>query len=259
MQNPAIDSSLKLKQKMPLFDLTKLTNVLFIDLETVAAHPTFDQLDERLQLLWEKKARQLNRDEDVDAAAYYEERAGIYAEFGKIVCIGMGFFLQTPDGLEFRCKSMHGHDEKALLEAFSAMLQADNRKKFHWLCAHNGREFDFPYLCRRMLVNKVPLPTLLEELSTKKPWEVPHLDTQDMWKFGDWKSYTSLDLLAAIFGIPSSKDGIDGSMVNTVYHKDNNLETIARYCARDVVVLARLFQCLNGMDYIPDAQVKMVE
>lgn len=244
---------------MAIFDRSKIQNILFIDIETASQHAHFEDLDERLQRQWEKKVAAMAKDIEKPASHFYQDRAAIYAEFGKIICIGMGYFVPVNGQLEFRCKTMHGHDEVALLQNFIQLLNRDNKKNFQWLCAHNGREFDFPYLCRRMLVHRLALPAMLEDLATKKPWEVPHLDTMDMWKFGDWKSYTSLDLLAAIFNIPTSKDDIDGSMVNQVYHQQKDLSAIAQYCLKDVVVLARLFQCLIGMDMIADSQIKMVE
>ncbi|MTI20154.1 3'-5' exonuclease [Fulvivirga sp. RKSG066] len=225
--------------------MATLKNILFLDVETVSAHDTFDQLDERLKAQWARKASFLKREPETTDEELYFKRGGIYAEFGKIVVISLGYFVQVDGKTTFRVTSLADHDEKALLERFKAILEKlDDDLK---LCAHNGREFDFPYLSRRMLINGIKLPSALD-LAGKKPWEVNHLDTMDMWKFGDWKHYTSLELMAALFGIESSKSTIDGSMVNEVYHKDNDLQRIADYCKDDVIVTAQLYCKLKSID-----------
>lgn len=222
-----------------------LKDILFIDIETVSAAGSYDQLNERLKTLWSRKASFLKKDETTTEEELYFRRAGIYAEFGKVVTIGMGFFQQEESGLTFRVKALYDNDEKALLEKFSSVLarmKSDNLR----LCAHNGREFDFPYLSRRMLINGLNLPSVLD-LSGKKPWEVNHLDTMDMWKFGDWKHYTSLDLLAAIFDIDSSKSDMTGGDVNEVFYADGDLEKIASYCIKDVIVTAQVYLKLKNI------------
>ncbi|HNP18430.1 MAG TPA: 3'-5' exonuclease [Fulvivirga sp.] len=224
---------------------SELRDILFLDIETVGQTNDFSALEERLKKQWARKASFLKREEGVTDEALFNERAGIYAEFGKVVVIGLGFFHQEGDQLQFRTKALADHNEHKLLEQFKALLSKmspDLR-----LCAHNGKEFDFPYLSRRMLINGISLPTVLN-LSGKKPWEVNHLDTMDMWKFGDWKNYTSLDLLAAIFGIESSKTDMDGSMVNSAYYNDDGLDKIATYCLQDVVVTAKIYAKLKSID-----------
>ncbi|MEP2773012.1 MAG: 3'-5' exonuclease [Fulvivirga sp.] len=221
-----------------------LKNILFLDVETVAGSDDFEVLDERLKNQWARKASFLKREEGTTDAMLYEDRAGIYAEFGKIVVISLGFFHEEDDELHFRVTSLYDHDEAALLEKFKGILEKmDEDIK---LCAHNGREFDFPYLSRRMLINNIKLPSALD-LSGKKPWEINHLDTMDMWKFGDWKHYTSLELLATLFGIESSKTDMDGSMVNEVYYQEGNLKKIADYCTDDVIVTANLYCKLKSI------------
>lgn len=217
----------------------EIRDIVFLDIETVAHHYDYNQLDERLKSQWARKASFLKRDSGLSDEELYHERAGIYAEFGRIICIAVGKFSENENGeLTLRTKAYYGDDENALLSGFRNMVERlDPATR---LCAHNGKEFDFPYLCRRMLVNCIPLPAILN-LSGKKSWEVQHLDTMELWKFGDYKHYTSLDLLAAIFNIPSSKSDFDGSQVNALYHKENGLERIREYCLRDVVVLAQLF------------------
>jgi uncharacterized protein YprB with RNaseH-like and TPR domain len=142
-------------------------------------------------------------------------------------------------------KSFGGDDEKTLLREFADMLQKWSGDADKFLCAHNGKEFDYPYLCRRMVINGVTIPEALK-ISGKKPWDIRHLDTMEMWKFGDYKSYTTLKLLAKVFGVPSPKDDIDGSMVNDVYWIEKDIDRIVHYCQKDVVTLTQIllrFHC----------------
>jgi hypothetical protein len=229
-------------------------DILFLDIETVACTDNFATLDERLKVQWSRKASFLKREEGVTDEQLFHQRAGIYAEFGKIICIAVGKFITTETGEPgLKTKVFYGHNEHTVLTEFKSMLERldPNTAK---LCAHNGKEFDFPYLSRRMLVNGLPLPALLN-LSGRKPWENPHLDTLEMWKFGDYKHYTSLDLLAALFNIPSSKNGMDGSQVNAVYYKDNDLERIKNYCISDVVVLAQLYLRLKSQPLLDERHI----
>jgi hypothetical protein len=227
--------------------IPELRDILFLDIETVAGESDYYLLDERLKVQWARKASFLKRDSDQTDEDLYHERAGIHAEFGKIVCIAVGKFGENENGdLMLRTKAYYGDDEKAMLTEFKTMIERLDPSTLK-LCAHNGKEFDFPYLCRRMLINSISLPAALN-LSGKKSWEVPHLDTMELWKFGDFKHYTSLDLLATIFNIPSSKEGIDGSQINSVYHQEKGLIRIKDYCLRDVVVLAQLFLKLKGIN-----------
>ncbi|MEO1099770.1 MAG: 3'-5' exonuclease [Bacteroidota bacterium] len=225
----------------------QLRNILFIDIETVGITDDYENLDERLKTQWSRKAAFLKREEGITDQELFNQRAGIYAEFGKIVTIGVGYFVSKDKGLEFRVKALYSDDEKELLESFKDLIRKINNDHLI-LCAHNGREFDFPYLSRRMLINGIPLPNVLD-LAGKKPWEVQHLDTMDLWKFGDYKHYTSLDLLASVFGIESSKTGLDGSMVNETYYQGDGLEKIAGYCMEDVIVLAQKYLRLKSMEY----------
>jgi 3'-5' exonuclease len=227
--------------------IPELRDILFLDIETVASTDDYGSLDERLKTQWARKAIFFKRERDQTDEEIYYERAGIYAEFGKIICIAVGKFIETESGeLALKTKAYYGDNEATLLSDFKNMVEKMDPTSLK-LCAHNGREFDYPYLCRRLLVNCIPLPATLNIMG-KKSWEVLHLDTLDMWKFGDYKHYTSLDLLASIFNIASSKDGIDGSQVNAVYYREKNLAKIKDYCVRDVVVLAQLFlklKCIN--------------
>lgn len=235
---------------MSMLDAFDLYNILFIDIETVPGTNEFDELDEELQELWGIKTRQLLRrpaEEEIEydeMSEVYGTRAGIYAEFGKIVCISVGIITKNPDNGEplLRLKSFTNHVEASLLEDFSELLNKrfDDPNKFA-LCGHNIREFDIPYICRRMLINQLPFPRLLD-ISGKKPWETKHLiDTLELWKFGDIKNYTSLRLLAAVFGFPSPKDDMSGSDVARVYWEDRDLDRIAHYCEKDVLATVQLF------------------
>lgn len=215
-----------------------LDRILFLDIETVPQYAGFDQLSDRAKKLWEKKASHLAKNDESADELY--ERAGIYAEFGKIVCISAGVFSFQKRKRQFRLKSFFGTDEHKILSDFAALCNKLESLGEFLLCAHNGKEFDFPYIARRTLIQGLPLPKVLD-IAGKKPWEIKHLDTLELWKFGDYKSYTSLDLLMEAFNIPSPKDDIDGSQVGGVYWKEKDVQRIARYCEKDVLAIAQLF------------------
>jgi uncharacterized protein YprB with RNaseH-like and TPR domain len=234
-----------------MLDDLRLENVLFLDIETVPAAPAFEELPEAAKKLWEKKAENLKRNEpDITADQLYG-RAGIYAEFGKIVCISCGFV----NGKEFRMKSFYGDDERILLDEFAQMLHHHYDTDKYLLCAHNGKEFDFPYIARRMLINGIKLPHILDTAG-RKPWEVRHLDTMELWKFGDYKHYTTLELLASIFNIPTPKDDIDGSMVGHVYWIEKDLDRIVTYCQKDVITVAQLLRRYMGLPLIKETDIQ---
>ncbi|MCB9046733.1 MAG: 3'-5' exonuclease [Chitinophagales bacterium] len=237
-------------------------HIMFIDIETVPLVKEYSSLSERMQTEWEKKARFMKRDagDNVGYDELFTEKSGVFAEFAKVVCIGFGSLYHGEGKWHMRLKSLAMDDEKKLLEEFSDLVSRfvayNSQMAF---CGHNIKEFDIPFLCRRMLVNGLSLPPVMN-LSGKKPWENPHIDTMEMWKFGDFKNYTSLSLLAEILGIPSPKEDIDGSMVGSVYYNDNDLPRIARYCLRDVATSARVYLKLKGEDdsfetiYVDEAQ-----
>lgn len=235
----------------------QLENILFLDLETVKVTHRYDQLEERLRKQWDRKSVFLNRDGTKMPEELYHDRGGIYAEFGKVIVIGMGFIKLENDEPTLRIKVLSDHDEKNLLKNFIDVVDRFHPQELR-LCAHNGKEFDFPFLSRRMLVNELPLPETLQ-LSGKKPWEIKHLDTLDLWKFGDYKHYTSLELLAALFNIPSSKDDIDGSMVDSLYYDDKDLNRIGKYCGQDVVVTAQLYMKLTCNKLIDKSRIIYVD
>lgn len=232
-----------------------MQNILFLDIETVPQHSSYTELSERWKQLWDKKAEYISRGEKTGEEIY--DRAAIYAEFGKIICISVAFVVGSEPDLKLRVKSFIGHDEPHLLQEFSSLLRSNFNTDQHFLCAHNGKEFDFPYLGRRLLANKMELPNLLQ-LAGKKPWEVRHLDTMQLWKFGDYKSYTSLDLMAAVFDIPTPKDDIDGSKIFDVYYKDGDLKRIKEYCQKDVMTLANLYLRITHNTEIPPENVVIV-
>jgi uncharacterized protein YprB with RNaseH-like and TPR domain len=234
-----------------------LHGILFLDIETVPQYASFDDVPGDWKDLWAKKAEALLRNREDETVQTIYPRAGIYAEFGKIVCISCGVLQGQADQKKMILKSFAGDNEKLLLHEFSEMLRkwsAGNEPRF--LCAHNGKEFDFPYLCRRMVINSLPIPSILNT-SGKKPWEVSHLDTMELWKFGDFKSYTSLNLLAHVLGVPTPKDDIDGSMVWEVYWKDKNLPRIVTYCQKDVVTAAQLFLRMTGEELIKESNIEI--
>ena len=242
-----------------------ISKVLFLDIETVSRKSTFDELDPAFKTLWTHKARQILRTgEDPspeEAAATFKDRAAIYAEFGKIVCISVGIVRRDEDTkkLSVRLKSFANRDEAVLLEEFAGLMnQYYNDPRRHYICGHNIKEFDMPYICRRMLVNQMPFPELLQ-LSGKKPWETGHLlDTMDMWKFGDRKNFTSLKLLAAVLDFPTPKDDIDGSQIFDIYYKENDLERIRAYCQNDVVALASIYLHMVNQPPLTTDEIKVV-
>ena len=234
----------------------KLSNILFLDIETVPELATFEELHPVKQELFAQKTK-YQRKEDFSPEEFYD-RAGIWAEFGKIVCISVGFFDDHSSDLTFRLKSFYGNDEAKILIDFKSLLEKYYSQKQHVLCGHNGKEFDFPYIARRMIINKIELPEKLN-LFGKKPWEVAHLDTLEMWKFGDFKHYTSLNLLTNILGIASPKEDIDGSQVAQVYYEENDLDRIAKYCENDTLAVAQVYLRLIHLDILKEEQVVRVE
>ncbi|PCH92823.1 MAG: 3'-5' exonuclease [Rhodobacteraceae bacterium] len=241
-----------------MLDHINLGKILFLDIETVPACKEYEEVDEESRSFWERKASFLAKAE-TDTAEVLYERAGIYAEFGKIICISVGYLVST-EGSEraLRLKSFYGDDEKKVLEPFIALLNKYYSDGMHLLCAHNGKEFDFPYLARRILINGFSLPSMLD-IAGKKPWEVEHLDTMVLWKFGDFKNYTSLALLAHVFKIPTPKDDMDGSDVARVYWEENGLERIMEYCQKDVLTIAQLLLKFRGEPLIKQENIILPE
>ncbi len=231
-----------------------LENILFLDIETVPEVEHYKDLADMKKELWEHKS-QYQRKDEISAEEFYE-RAGIWAEFGKIICISVGYFNIKGDMREFRVTSFHGEESK-LLKDFKNLLNTHFKNPNNLLCAHNGKEFDFPYIARRMIIHGINLPYKLD-LFGKKPWEVPHLDTMELWKFGDYKHYTSLKLMANILGISSPKEDIDGSMVRDVFYVEKDLDRIVTYCELDVVTTAQVFLRLRNEELLADAEIKKV-
>lgn len=235
-----------------MLERINLKDILVIDIETVPQYSSYDELSEKWKSFWGKKIQREITEQNTPFELY--SKAGIYAEFGKIICICAGFYFENENGLNFKVKAFYGDDEKKLLEEFIEVLNNKYSSESSILCGHNSKEFDFPYIARRCLVNQLQIPFLLDNAG-KKPWEVQLLDTMDLWKFGDYKSYTSLDLLAAVFGIDSPKQDIDGSQVWKIYWFDKDLERIKSYCMRDVVTVAQLLLKFKGMQIIKEENI----
>lgn len=233
-----------------------VNNILFLDIETVPQYPSYRELPESWKTLWDIKAGYLVRNKEDETFETVYPRAGIYAEFGKIICISCGFIQGIADQKKLILKSFAGDNEQLLLHEFAEMLKKWSGTEPRFLCGHNGKEFDFPYLCRRMIINNIAIPSILN-ISGKKPWEVSHLDTMDLWKFGDFKSYTSLNLLAHSLGITTPKDDIDGSMVWEVYWKDKNLDRIITYCQKDVLTVAQILLRMMGEPLIKPENIEI--
>lgn len=227
-------------------------NILFLDIETVPEVENFNYLSEEKQELFSSKTEYQRKDE-FTAEEFYD-RAGIWAEFGKIVCISVGFFTNfKSEERKFRVTSFFGEEPQLLMD-FKELLDKHFNNPQHVLCAHNGKEFDFPFLARRMIINQIELPEKLN-LFGKKPWEIPHIDTMDLWKFGDYKHFTSLKLLTAILGIPSPKDDISGSEVGAVFYKEKNIKRIVVYCEKDTIAIAQLLLRFNNEPLIDELHI----
>lgn len=237
--------------------LAYLKNILFIDIETVSAYENLHELSPKMQELWETKATRFNKDSEKTTAQLYQEKANLYAEFGRIVSIGISAFFWEEENQRLCLKStvlQEETNEGTLLEQFIQILQRHKAGNQLLLCAHNGKEFDYPYLCRRMLLLGLAIPPILR-IHGKKPWEISLLDTMDLWKFGDYRYYTSLELLMTIFGIQSSKEEIAGKDIGRVYYQEKDTQKIARYCEKDAIALAQLYLRMNGYDPIPEEHI----
>ncbi len=234
-----------------MIEKLKLDHILFLDIETVPEHEHYSALDAELQGLWETKT-QYQRKDEIDPETFYE-RAGIWAEFGKIVCISAGYFTHKGDIRNFRVTSFFGEEKKILLD-FANLLNNHFGQAQHLLCGHNAKEFDIPFIARRMIIHQVALPQKLN-LFGKKPWEIPHLDTLELWKFGDYKHFTSLKLLTKILGIPSPKGDIDGSQVAQVYYEEKDIDRIVTYCEKDTIAVAQLFLRFRREDLLVEDEI----
>lgn len=234
-----------------MIEKVNLENILFLDIETVPEQPHFNALDEETQLLYDLKTQYQRKDGQSPEEFY--ERAGIWAEFGKIVCLSAGFFTFKGDVRHFRVTSFFG-DEKQILKDFSNLLVNHFNGPQHILCGHNAKEFDFPFIARRMIIHGMPLPPKLN-LFGKKPWEIPHLDTMELWKFGDFKSFTSLKLLCKILGVPSSKGDIDGSQVSQVFYIEKDIDRIVTYCEKDVVAVAQVLLRMRREELLIEEEI----
>lgn len=241
----------------------ELQKIMFLDIETVPLTSDYSELPGELSHLWQDKFSILQKrmpekyNDDTTAAEAFNTSAGIYSEFGKIVCISVGFIHFQGAEMNFRTKSFSGQDEKLLLISFLELINKFCVTKEQTLCGHNIKEFDIPFICRRILINGLELP-LIFQISGKKPWEINFIDTLELWKFGDYKNYTALKLLTAVFGIPTPKDDIDGSQVANVFYKEKDIERISLYCQKDVLATAQVFLRLNGLDLIKSNNIQFI-
>lgn len=242
-----------------MLDHINLENLIFIDIETVPGHPQFTSLPDELKELYLRKSERLKQEAETHEEQYFNH-AGIYDEFGKVICISIGVMKREreKDTYQLRIKSFYGDDEKQLLKEFCDLLnQHYNKYEKYQFCGHNVREFDVPFLCRRLLINELSLPVLLD-ISGRKPYELNMVDTLYLWRFGDYKHYTSLKLLALIFGIPSPKEDIEGKDVAGVYWKEKNLKRIVEYCQRDVVTVVQLILRFKGSAHLTEERIIFV-
>ncbi len=234
-----------------------LENVLFLDIETVPVTRDYHMLNQHMQELWDKKmAVPVKNEEGLPEELW--EKGGLYAEFGKIICISAGIFSSLEEPRRFRIKSFAGDIEAEILNGFSRLLEKFRPGRELHLCAHNGKDFDFPFMARRMIINDITVPGILN-VAGKKPWEVHFLDTMELWKFGAYRHYTSLALMAEILGMPNPKDDIDGSQVGRVYYEDGDIDRIVRYCEKDVLTIAQILLKLRGEPLIPEENVEVIE
>ena len=241
-----------------IFAMGPLDNLFVLDIETVSAVQGWEKMEEGWKKLWaDKIGKQLPEGETPES--FYPKRAAILAEFGKIICISAGYFRPKQGQNCFRVKSYAGHHEAELLKSFlhdAGQWQAARKQAA--FAGHNIKEFDIPYICRRLVINGIPIPAWLD-FQAMKPWETNLVDTMQLWRFGDFKSYTSLNLLAACLGVPSPKDDMDGSKVGEVYWQHNNLARIVEYCQKDVITVAQVLLRFRNLPLLQDEEVEIVE
>ena len=239
-----------------MFSQINIKNILFLDIETVPIKKCFEDLDTSFQNLWIEQAKR-RRSEEFTVSEYYKNKAGLMAEFAKIICISVGYLFTDKGENNFRIKSFYGYDEKIILSEFNSLLNSEFSKKKYQLCSHNGKEFHFPFIARRTLINELKMPVILD-IAGKKPWEIGHLDTMELWRFGDFKNYTSIKLLAAIFNIPTPKDDIEVSQVSNVDHNENDIEIIKIYCQKNTLTIAQLLLRFKGEKLIKEENIEFV-
>lgn len=233
-------------------------NYLFLDIETVPIKKEFSELSDTMKLLWEKKLSQIKKEDTITCEDGWKKYSGIFSEFSKIICISIGFLQknQLDNNYSFRQKSFYDNSEKELLTKFKDLLK-NSYENNCFLVAHNGKEFDYPFLGRRMIINEVELPEILN-IQSKKPWEIRHFDTMEMWKFGDYKNYCSLELLSEILNITSPKNDMDGSLVYSFFYEKNDIKSIVEYCEKDIITTAKIFLKLKGLyDYKIDKIIEV--
>jgi DNA polymerase elongation subunit (family B) len=240
----------------PMLAHIDIEQILFLDIETVPAVYQYGDLDEKTRELWSLKTRYIQSRDNLSPDEVYK-KAGIYAEFGKVVCISTAICHADSDGMALRVKSFYGDDEGALLDGFATMLSKHFTGSDKYLCGHNVKEFDVPFMARRMVLNGLDLPHIIN-VPGKKPWEVNFIDTMELWKFGDYKHFTSLNLLTHLFGIPTPKDDISGADVSRVYWEEKDLERIKTYCEKDTIAVAQLMRKFKNQPLIDESKIKII-
>lgn len=247
-----------------MIDKKSLDKILFLDIETVQQTAELSELSPAMQHLWTEKFEAIRRRmpdryaPDASAEFAYQNGGGIYSEFARIVCISVGIIYHKNGEMRMRTTSYAGNDEVKILTDFSELINKFMAKSDRLICGHNVKEFDVPFICRRMLINGLPLPKKLD-LAGRKPWDTPLLDTMELWRFGDYKSFTTLKLLCEIFGVPTPKDDIDGSQVASVFYNERDVARIATYCEKDVVATAQVLLRMNGHALIEPQNIEHAE
>lgn len=220
-------------------------NILYIDIETCSLYSDFYKLSDREKMLWAAKCKTFIKSYDdfegqkTVLTELYKSKAGIYAEFAKVLCISVAFISTENNEEKLIIFSFCNSNESLVLQSFAYFLTQHPELKY--FCGHNIREFDIPFLARRYSIAGIPIPYMIN-LRGKKPWEIKHLlDTMELWKFGDYKNYTSLQLLAAIFNLDDPKQNISGADVHDVFWGEKDLDRIKIYCEQDVKTVFQLY------------------
>ena len=228
-------------------DIHKL---LFVDIETVGVDEDLDSLhhtNPKLSKVWEETGwdyfkRKYSEDSELSSNQMFVKRAALLPEFGKIVCISVGFIV--PSG-ETKLDSFYG-DEKNILISTSELLNRVDKLGFV-ICGHNVKNFDLPYIAKRMLINNIPVPKILPNY-TIKPWESRVLDTKEVWGFNSFGGLSSLNLVCTSLGLETSKEGeVNGSNMHKYYYDSNNIEKIKNYCEEDVKCTINLVKKLKKL------------
>ena len=233
-----------------MYTLDQLKNIVFFDIETAGSHESLDALQEDnplLATLWSKRCEYLREkfeeNKDLTDEELYLNKAALHPEFNRIVCASFGRIAGDVDSTSMIIKSYSGDDESEILDGIDKVLTKFNKMN---LCGHNIKRFDIPVMGKRFLINGKKLPKSLM-IYDSKPWELPFIDTSDIWSFGAWQEgFASLELIAASLKVPSPKDDIRGEDVHSVFWESSEHSRIAEYCAKDVKVLGDIMLKISG-------------